>query len=661
MNIDPHKKQLMHVAKRHHIAGQLDAAEAAYRQVLQLDPLHIDALHLLGLIASQTGRGDLAVELIRRALALQPNFAAAESNLGHILRINGDVDGAIAACRRAVALKADLPEAHCNLGNALKDKGDSSGAITAYRAAIALRGDYAEAHNNLGVVLDEIKDFDGAEAVCRRAISVRPDYADAHCNLGNVLKNKGDGVGAIAAYRAAISLRPDNAAAYCNMGIALKDAGDIEGAVAATQRAIALRVDYPEAHNNLGLILSELGNLEGAILMYRRAIALRPDYAEAYSNLSNALRKRGDIDEAIAASRHAIALKKDFLEARNNLVASLIDKGNLDEGANVAREIIRLRPDFPQAHLNLSHLLLLMGELREGWTEYEWRWGVKGNPPRRDFPQSEWDGRDLGGQTILLHADQGFGDTLQFVRYVPLVAVRSGKVVVECQEQLKRLLEQQGHDYSIVARGEQLPEFDVHCPLLSLPRLFSTTLETIPREVPYLRADGELSDAWRKRLARDGEFLRVGLVWAGRPTHWNDRHRSLALSALAPLGDPERFRFYSLQKGEASSQSKAPPPGLKLLDYTRDLEDFADTAALISALDLVITVDTSVAHLAGALGKKVWVLLPFSPDWRWMRDRSDSPWYPTMRLFRQAEPGGWERELDRVRQALLGWSAASGK
>jgi hypothetical protein len=328
--------------------------------------------------------------------------------------------------------------------------------------------------------------------------------------------------------------------------------------------------------------------------------------------------------------------------------------GRYEEAMPCLERAIGLRPDLAIIHWNRAIALLLEGRLTEGWAEAEWRFAY--TPAlRRDFPQPAWDGRsDLAGRTILLHAEQGLGDAIQFCRYAPMVAARGGgdRVVLECQPELAALLTTAPGVAQVVRRGDPLPPFELHCPLLSLPHRFGTTLATIPAAVPYLTPDPDKVRAWQSRLAADGPGRKVGLAWAGSPGHANDRQRSCRLSDFAPLANVPGVTFYSLQLGPTGEQATNPPPGLRLLDPTADLRNFADTAALVANLDLVISVDTAVVHLAGALAKPTWVLLPFNPDWRWLRDREDSPWYPTMRLFRQSERGNWKSTIERVASEL---------
>ena len=302
--------------------------------------------------------------------------------------------------------------------------------------------------------------------------------------------------------------------------------------------------------------------------------------------------------------------------------------------------------------MSLALALLLQGRFAEGWEAYESRRQIRRIARDPGFVQPFWDGSPLGGRRILLTSEQGFGDTIQFVRYAPLVAARGGRVLLQCKPELKRLLAGQCGIEQVVTPGDATPAFDVWCLLMSLPHLLGTTLQTIPAQVPYLTPDPHLIDKWGKRTAHEPAGLKVGLVWAGGAHNKNDRVRSLSLGALAPLAQVPGVRFYSLQKGAASDQARTPPAGMEMTDWTPELADFADTAALVANLDLVISVDTAVAHLAGAIGKPVWVLLPLSPDFRWLLNRDDSPWYPTVRLFRQPTRGDWASVIERVRRAL---------
>jgi len=394
-----------------------------------------------------------------------------------------------------------------------------------------------------------------------------------------------------------------------------------------------------------------------AIAAYRQAIGLKPDFAEAHGNLGNALKGAAQFEDAIAAYRQAIRLKPDYPEMHSNLGIALRELGRLDEAIIAYRQAIRLKPELAEAHNNLSLALLARGDFQQGWEEYKWRWKCKDfTSPAPNFAQPQWDGRPLEARTILLRAEQGFGDALQTIRYLPLVARRgAGSIIIECHAELERLFRMMSGKCRIVARGQPLPAFEFHCPLLSLPLIFGTNSANIPNEAPYLHADADDARRWQHRLAEHSPRVNVGLVWAGRPTHIDDRNRSIKLARLAPLGQLPGVSFFSLQKGDAAAEAKCPPAGMELIDWTEELEDFADTAGLIANLDLVIAVDTAVVHLAGAMGKPVWTLLPFVADWRWLLERDDSPWYPSMRLFRQPSKGDWDGVITRVAEALPLW------
>jgi tetratricopeptide (TPR) repeat protein len=574
---------------RHHQAGRLDRARTLYLKALALQPDDADVLHLLGLVRHQQGSSLQAVELIAKAVAIKP----------------------------------DYPEAHSNLGNILSDLGRPAEALVSYREALRLRPDFCEAHSNLGAALHALGRPAEAEASHREALRLRPDYAEGHANLGNALRDLGRLAESEASYREALRLWPD----------------------------------YPEAHSNLGATLRERGRLAEAEASCREALRLRPDFSEAHGNLGNALRDLGRLTEAEASYREAVRLRPNSAEAHNNLGAALHALGRTAKAEASYREALRRQPDYADAHNNLGHTLLLAGQLQEGWNECEWRWKTRHLVSvARNFPAPLWSGEAIGDRVILLHAEQGFGDTLQFCRYVPLIA-SGARTILEVQPALAQLLSRLPGITEIVARGDPLPPFDLHCPLMSLPRAVGTTLDTIPAATSYLDADPTRAAGWLERLA-GLPGLRIGLVWAGSARSEMpeltavDRRRSIALDLMAPLGEVSGVSLISLQKGEPAAQAGHRPDGMALHDFTADLHDFADTAGIIDALDLVISVDTAVAHLAGALGKPVWLLNRFDTCWRWLLNRDDSPWYPRLRQFRQPAPGDWNSVICEVRDAL---------
>lgn len=517
--------------------------------------------------------------------------------------------------RHILAQIPNEPNALHTLGVLAHRAGQNEFAADLIGRAVALAPEDAEYHDNLGVVLAADQRWGDAAAAFERAVELDPSVAETCLNAAHALRRAGRPAEAMARYRQAIALKSDLVAAHNNLGNLLRESGRIDDAIASYRNAIELRPDYVEAHNNLASALLETGQPDASLDHYQRAIDARPDVPELYNNLGKAHRAAGDVSAAIAAHEKALALK----------------------------------PDDADAHWNLSLMLLLSGQFERGWNEYEWRWAVpEFRPPRRNFRQPQWVGQSLKGKRILLHAEQGFGDTIQFCRYATLVAQQGGRVILECPPELHRLLQTLPGVDQLIAAGEPLPEFDFHCPLLSLPRLFRTRLEAIPNVVPYLQADAARTGGWQDRLPLPHDQLRVGLVWAGSAANPNDRNRSIPLTTLAPLLKAPDVRFYSLQSGRAAEQARDVAGEFQSLVVTDAFADFADTASLIANLDLVISVDTAVAHLAAAMAVPTWVLLPFAPDWRWLLDRQDSPWYPTMRLFRQPRRGDWAGVIESV-------------
>jgi tetratricopeptide (TPR) repeat protein len=636
------------MAVQRHRAGELKEAEALYKQILAQDPRHAPSLHLLGLVALQAGRADLSVELIGQAITIQPNEAEFHLNHGVALDKLGHLEDAVNAYRRSLALKSDYTQALSNLGNALRRQGKYPDAIAMLRRALSVSPDFADAHNNLGLALQASGATNEAIEAFTQAVA-RSQSAEFMLNLGSALHSAGRLTDAIAIYRRILAKSPLFPEAWRSLGEALRTTGQLDDAAAACRQAVAIRPDMAPAHHELGRVLYQANDLDGAIAAYRAAIQ-HGDVAEYHNNLAAALYSRGDAETAAAEYRIALAMRPDYAQASNNLGSALKQLEQFDDAAAAFNRALELRPDYAAPHWNLGLLRLLLGDFPGGWPEYEWRWQVRElNPPQIKSPRPRWDGTDLNGRRILLYTEQGFGDAMQFVRYVPLVVKRGGKVILCCQPELLPLLKTVEGVEAAALMDQQTPDFDVHYPLMSLPALFSTTLADIPAAIPYLHPDPEKVQWWNQRLAGD-DRLKIGLVWAGLAKHAHDRHRSIAPELLAPLAKTRPARFVSLQKGRPNSP--APQLPMEMDDWTNDLKDFSDTAALVANLDLVITVDTAVAHLAGAMGKPVWVLLQKVPDWRWMLNRSDSPWYPTVRLFRQPTRGDWLRPIAEITEAL---------
>ncbi len=548
----------------------------------------------------QEGRLVEAETLYRAVLDVAPEHPGSHHLLGLVEHQLGRHDAALQSIKRAIQFNDREPNYHNNLGTVYRTVGKLDEAVACYRYAVGLKPDFAAAFNNLGIALLLKGEFAQAQRALERALEAKPDYAGAWFNLGNVLAARDEHAKAIEHYR----------------------------------HALALDRHYLEALNNLGAALNALGENDEAASCYQRVLALQPANAAAHNNFGRVLAQRDDLDAAIGHFREAIALQPHAIDAHINLGNVLLEQGDAPAAHQSYKRALAVDPAHESAHWNDGLALLVQGDLTEGFRR--WRWNVAA---AKRFDAPEWRGEELNGATILIHAQQGFGDAIHFARYIPMVAARGGRVIFEAPVELHRSFANIDGVDEIVAFGDRLPEFAWQCPLLSLPLAFETTLRDVPDNVPYLSADPELVADWQRRIA--GPDLKVGLVWAGRPEHKRDRHRSMALAELAPLASIPNVAFYALQKGAAVGEAEHAPDGMRLEILSPLLGDFADTAAAIMALDLVISVDTSVAHLAGALGKPVWILHAYAPDWRWLEKRSDSPWYPTAELFRQDASRRW--------------------
>ena len=530
-------------------------------------------------------------------------------------------------------------------------------AETVYRAAVERNPRDARALHLLGMLLIQSRRPAEAMQLLQRAALIAPHVPDVHFALGEALRLTGSYADAEAAYRKSLSIRPLFPPAHNMLGVALVQQGKIESAVLAWQRAIQLKADFPEAHANLGAALAQQEKYSDAAVVLRRAVQLRPTFAPAHNNLANVLNELEETDEAVKEWQAAIDLAPNYFDALTNLGKTLQLRGEHARSLELLERAVPIKPDDPDARFLRGLCLLAAGDFQRGFADYHYRLACKEFQLHgRKFDRPAWNGEDVAGKTFLIHTEQGLGDTIQFIRYAPLLAERGAKVVVECPPDLADLLRTVRGVEQVIPRPHALPPFDLHAAVLDLPRLFGTTLEAVPADVPYVSADANRIAAWLDVLQSDPPGNRIGLVWSGNPKHANDRNRSIPLREFEPFALLTHLNFFNLQKGPAAGQMGDSTLKLKLIDHSARLHDFADTAALISQLDLVITVDTSVAHLAGALGKPVWVLLPKVPEWRWMLDRPDSPWYPTMRLWRQTAAGDWTSLVRRVAAELHAWS-----
>ena len=531
-------------------------------------------------------------------------------------------------------------------------------AESIYRQILAIHPNDENSLHLLGVIASQRRQYEEAADLIGRAIAVNPAVGEYHSNLSLVWMATGRYAEAVESCRRALALKPDSPEIYNNLGNGLRDQGQLEEAIAAYQTALRLRPQFPGAYNNLGIALRNQGRIDEAIAACRTALQLQPNSPEAHNNLGTALEAKADMEGALAAYQTALRLRPDLAGTHNNLGNALVALGRVDEAIAAFTIALNLAPNDAQARFNCSLALLLRGDFETGWSYYESRWAAQ-NLPRKDFVQPMWDGSPLNGRRLLIHAEQGFGDSIQFIRYARLAAERGGTDIVECPANLRELLRGVEGVAEVVAIGDPLPPFDVHVPMLSLPLVFRTTAAIIPRQVPYLFADPVRRRAWAERLGGDHPRPRIGVAWAGNPENRRSRVRNIRLQDLVPLLRNRRFDFYSLQLGDGAEQLRQLPGEIPIIDFTESIKDFADTAAFLAELDLVISADTAVVHLAGALARPVWTLLPFAPDWRWGLTREDTPWYPTMRLFRQPAIGDWESAVRRVADELTHWVCPS--
>ncbi|ABC36978.1 tetratricopeptide repeat protein [Burkholderia thailandensis] len=596
-----------------HRAGRLDDAEHGYRAALATNPANADALHLFGVLRHQQGRHEEAADLVGRAVELRPNDAALQLNLGNAFKALGRLDDAIERFRNALTLAPEFPLAHYNLGNAYAAQERHDDAVDAFQRALALAPGDASIHNNLGNALNALGRHGDALAAFRRALELRPGHAGAHNNLGMALAALGDTEEAIAHFRAALAAEPRFVAAHFNLGNALDAVGRHAQALSAFESALALQPRFPLALFGLANALAALGRHRDALPHYERAVGLDPSFVLAWLNLGTA--------------HHALGAHEMALRAFD--------------------QALRLDPSHALAQMHRAVTLLTLRDFARGLPAYEARHALPGAAPLGPLPR--WQGEPIAGRTLLVLAEQGFGDTLQFVRLVPLARERCARLVLQVQPALLPLVEPMAARWrvSVVpADAAQTPAADLVCPLLSLPFALGLAYDAIPSRTPYL----DVPDAARRRFrgSLGGQAKRkFGIAWSGSAQV--QENRALPLDALAPLFALAGIDWIVLQPMLSDTDRAAldAHPDAARIHRLDGLTDFAATAALVDRLDGVVSIDTAVAHLAGALGKPLWLMLPVAADWRWSTG-DDSPWYPRARLVRQSEPGRWDEVVETV-------------
>ena len=580
-------------------------------------------------------------------------------NYAQLCRIKGNLHECIKLLRKAINLNPNYIFAHMSLGNALQQQGNLTEAINSYKNTLNLKPNYHQAHYNLGLALQKQGDLNGSIDSYKTSLRLNPNSKEAHNNLGLVLKAKGDLSAAIDAYKNALQLNSDYPEAHYNLGIALKDQGDLSAAIDSYKTALHLNPNYPEAQTNLGNALQQQGNLTAAINSYKASLKLNPNSAEAHYNLGIALQEQGDLTAAISAYKTALHLNPNYSEAHNNLGNALQQQGHLNAAIVSYRKALRLKHNFPLAHYNLSLCLLLAGDYTNGWQEGEWRLRQKNKLLYSEPKCKQWDGTiPQKNKKLLIVSEQGLGDTLQFMRYINILKYKGFDVSLCAPPKLHTLIQVSGVDSSPLTpdQANQVTSGQ-WIPLLSVPRHLKVSPNNPIINEPYIKTTGELQEKWKNILSVEKKPI-IGINWQGNPNTEKTslRGRSLTLETFAALASNEHLSLLSLQKGFGSDQLDTCSFKNRFVNCQDQISatwDFLETAAIIANCDLVITSDTSVAHLAGGMGKATWLLLHNVPDWRWGLEGTSTFWYPSIRLFRQEERGKWDDVIDRVEKALL--------
>lgn len=641
-------------AVQHYQAGRLTECEQIGRQILARQPRHADVLHLLGLTAYRQRRMDEALALLEAALELQPYAPAVLGPYGQALCEAGHFVQAAAIADRLVDLLPADGNARMLQGIALAGCGRADDAIVSFSDVIRLKPDSSEAFFRRGCVLkaqgrleDAVRDFD-------RAVTINPKFFEAHLNKGNALFDSNLFQDAIACFDEVIRLRPDYALAHNSKGNALLALKQPRDAIRSYDRAIAIRPDFAEAFNNRANALKDMDLSTEALADYDRAIALKPDYVSAICNRGNVLQRLGAFEYAVRCYDQAIGVDASYADAYANRAVALSNLGRNDDAVEDYRRLNRLLPDRPEPYYDMAVTLLRMGRFDEGWPLFEWRKKLPKSAGFRACGQSLWfGGEDIAGRTLLVDAEQGLGDTIQFCRFIANLRRTEAKIVFSVPDVLVRLLQNSGLQADIIGASSEPPHFDRHISLLSLP--LALKMAQVEPCGPYLFAEPDLVAKWRDKVA--GPEFKIGISWQGNKHSPADVGRSFEVRHFAAISGIANLRLISLQKNDGAEQLRDLPEELRVENLQQDIDSggdaFIDTAAIMENLDLVITSDTAVAHLAGALGRPVWLAVKSWPDWRWFIDRGDSPWYPTMTIFRQKSPGDWSGVFEDIRARLL--------
>ena len=662
--------------------AEYDESERLFEKAISLDQTFPPCFYNYGLLLAKQKKYVAAITRFDKALSLFPNFAPAHWDRGSALKELGRFDEALASLNKAADLAPNVPMVWYNKGNVHLKKKDYQSALRDFDCAIKINPNYTDAWLGRGNALIGLKCYDEAFSAYDKALALKPDFPEAWLARGNAFTSLNRYDEGFASYDKALAVKSDLAEAWLGRGIIFCDLERYDEALAAYDKALALKPDFAEAwlgrgnaftslkrydegfasydkalevKSDLaevwlgrGIIFFDLRRYDEAFAAHDKALRLKPDLAEGWLARGNVLNNLKRYDEALEAYEKALSLKPDLAEvwlARGNIFK---DQKRYHEAFLAYDKAIALKPDLAEAQCDEALMRLALGDTEYGWKKYEARWNTKlMRGLKRNFSQPLWLGdSDIKNKTILIHAEQGLGDTLMACRYIPMLAALGARVIAEVQPSLKLLLKSLEGNSLLIGKGEAIPHFDVHCPIMSLPLAFKTAMETIPARDAYLAVSKHIIEKWRPKLV--GTEVKVGLVWAGNPNHPHDLDRSIPLKKILPILGVKGAKYFSLQKDLRLGDKEMLDVNSQIVRLDEEIDDFQDTAAIMMSLDLMVSVDTSIVHLAGALNRPIWVLLPTNPDWRWLLDRSDSPWYPTARLFRQMSRGEWPTVIDDV-------------
>ncbi|MDD3012709.1 MAG: tetratricopeptide repeat protein [Candidatus Gastranaerophilales bacterium] len=676
----------LNTALKYHKNGQLPEAEIIYRQVIEEEPENYNALNLFGIllfqhkryeeaiiyvekaidihpipyfyinlgnIHSAKGEFDKAIDFYNESLEMDPNNPDPWFGLGMCYKNKNENDKAIEYYEKAIKLNPSFYSAHVNLGNIYKVKNEFDKAIENYKKAILFNQNDPDIYNSLGLVYFDRYEIEEAIYCFQKAIKIKPNYEKAYINLGNIYKTKGEITQALKYLNLAIEMNPDNYASYISLGNLMIYINKTTDAINCFKIATQLKPNDPAVLLNIGNAYREAHHTETALEYYLKALELMPDKAEVYVNLGNIYSDIYEFEQAIGFYNKAIELKPDYVEAYLNLGSLFITMKNIEDAMNCFQKALEIKPNYAETHLNLGTTYLLMKDFTNGFKHYEWRDKVKDikHPKYTEFQMPKWDGSPLEGKTLLVCHEQGLGDTLQFVRYLPQLVSNGGKVLFKAPSGMEKLLKQNDLKAEIIDSftPENQIEFDCYTYLLNIPSYLNSTYDNIPLAEGYLKADSEKVNTYKEKYFNNDSF-KIGIKWQGNPN--GNKNREIPLELFLKLADIKNVKLYSFQKGYGTEGLKKVPKNIEIVDLGSTFNDFSDTAAAIENLDLLISNDTSLTHLSGALAKKTWILLPFISEWRWFLDSEDSPWYKSVRLFRQKEMDNWQEVMDRVIEEL---------